>query len=409
MASSAERRLVAFLNAAHLLDHYAMLIFPTAVVALAREWDRPYGALLSLATGGFVAFGACALPAGWLADRWSRYRMMAVFFFGLGASLTATGFAQTGWQLAAGLTAVGVFAAIYHPVGIAMLVAVPGRMGRRLGWNGLWGNLGLATAALATGALVDLAGWRVAFFVPGVLCLAAGMAFLGLVADPGPARKSTTGIGVEVDARTMARLFAILAVATACGGVVFNATTVSMPKLFDERLAALAGTHLGLGALVAAVYALAAFAQVAMGALIDRFEMRRLMIAVAAVQVPLLVAVAQLEGWAMLAAAFAMMLAIFGQIPLNDALVGRYVADQYRARVLALRYVVSLGAAALAVPLVAALHGTAGGFRYVFGTLALLAAAVLGASLFFPSRASLAARTPLSAAPSLAAPASDRG
>ena len=60
-----------------------------------------------------------------------------------------------------------MFAAIYHPVGIAMLVAVPEKMGRALGWNGLWGNLGLAAAALISGALMDWLGWRAAFFVPG--------------------------------------------------------------------------------------------------------------------------------------------------------------------------------------------------------------------------------------------------
>ena len=95
-------------------------------------------------------------------------------------------------------------------------------------------------------------------------------------------------------------------------------------------------------------YTIAAFAQVAMGALIDRFEMKRLMVGVALVQIPLLALAANLEGWAMLAAALAMMLAIFGQIPLNDAIVGRYVADESRARVLGVRYVVSLGVAAVA-------------------------------------------------------------
>ncbi|HEY4637657.1 MAG TPA: MFS transporter, partial [Burkholderiales bacterium] len=130
---------------------------------------------------------------------------------------------------------------------------------------------------------------------------------------------------------------------------------------------------------------------VAMGALIDRFELKRLMIGVALAQIPLLALAANLEGWAMLGAAVLMMLAVFGQIPLNDAIVGRYCADEYRARVLAVRYVVSLGVAAVAVPLIAVLHRTAGGFGNVFLTLAVLAACMLAASLFFPSRDALVA------------------
>jgi len=386
------RWLVPFINLGHLLDHLAMLVFPTAVVAIGREWDRPYSELLPLALGSFIAFGAFAIPAGWLADHWSRYKVMALFFFGIGASLFLTGFAQTPWLIAAGLTLTGAFAAIYHPVGIAMLVAAPENMGRALGWNGLWGNLGLATAALLTGALVDAFGWRAAFWVPGALCMGAGAAFLALVRDPGKVKKSSKSLGLHVDARMMTRIFAIMLVATAFGGIIFNSTTIAMPKVFDERLAALTQTSFGIGLLVAIVYSTAAFAQVVMGNLIDRMELRRLMIGVGLVQIPMLWLAANLEGWAMLGVALLMMLAVFGQIPLNDAIVGKYVADEYRARVLGVRYVVSLGVAAVAVPMIAALHKTEGGFANVFLVLAVLSSGVFIASFFFPSRAELTAQ-----------------
>jgi MFS family permease len=191
--------LVPFINIGHFVDHLAMLIFPVVVVALAREWQQAYAELLPLALGGFIAFGAFALPAGWLADHWSRYKMMAVFFFGIGASLFLTGFAQSPWQIGVGVFVTGMFAAIYHPVGIAMLVAAPERMGRALGWNGLWGNLGLAAAALISGALMDWLGWRAAFIVPGVLTIGVGVAFLLLVPDPGPVIKKSKTIGLHVD------------------------------------------------------------------------------------------------------------------------------------------------------------------------------------------------------------------
>ena len=117
MAAMKRDWLVPFINLGHLLDHLVMLVFPTVVLALALEWNRPYSELLPLALGGFIAFGAFAIPAGWLADHWSRYKMMAVFFFGIGGALFLTGFATSPWQIAAGLTLTGVFAAIYHPVG----------------------------------------------------------------------------------------------------------------------------------------------------------------------------------------------------------------------------------------------------------------------------------------------------
>jgi len=385
------RWLVPFLNLGHLLDHLVMLVFPTVVIALARQWDRPYSELLPLALGGFIAFGAFAIPAGWLADHWSRYRMMVVFYFGIGISLFLTGFATAPWQIAFGLTVTGMFAAIYHPVGIAMLVAAPKNLGMALGWNGLWGNLGLAFAAVVSGALMDLWGWRAAFFLPGLASIVAGVAFLVLVPDPGPVPKKSKTIGLHLDTRTMSHIFVILLVATACGGVIFNSTTVAMPKVFDERLRTLTETNVGIGALVAFVYSIAAFAQVLMGTLMSRYDMKPLMIGVGLVQIPLLFAAARLDGWPMLIVALLMMMAIFGQIPLNDGIVGKYVADEYRARVLSVRYVVSLGVASVAVPLIAILHRTEGGFRNVFLVLALLACAVFVAGIFFPSRQRMAA------------------
>jgi len=362
-------------------------VFPTVVVALAREWNQPYAHLLPLTVGGFIAFGAFAIPAGWLADRWSRYNMLAVFFFGIGGCLFLTGFAQANWQIAVGLTLTGVFAAIYHPVGIAMLVAKPENMGRTLGWNGLWGNLGLATAAIVSGALMDRFGWRSAFFVPGALSIAAGIGFLALVKDPGRAAKKSKGIGVDVDRATMTRIFIILLVATACGGVIFNSTTVAMPKVFDERLRMLTQSSLGIGMLVALVYSVAAFAQVVVGTLIDKIEMRRLLLIISAAQVPMLLLASMLDGWALLGVALLMMLAVFGQIPLNDAIVGKYCADEYRARILGVRYVVSLGVASMAVPMISLLHRTEGGFRNVFLVLAVLATLIFASSFFFPNRA----------------------
>jgi MFS family permease len=381
------RWLVPFINIGHLLDHFVMLVFPTVVVALSREWNQPYAELLPLTLGGFIAFGAFAIPAGWLADRWSRHHMMTVFFFGIGACMLLTGFAQAPWQIAVGLTLTGMFGAIYHPVGIAMLVAKPEKMGQALGWNGLWGNLGLAAAALVSGALMDLYGWRAAFFAPGILSIAAGVGYLMLVKDPGPVVKKSKTIGLHIDRPTMLRIFAILLVATACGGVIFNSTTIAMPKVFDERLQMLVQTSFGIGVLVALVYSIAAFVQVLVGVLIDKVEMRKLLVVIASAQVAMMVIASSLEGWALLFAAFAMMLAVFGQIPLNDAIVGRYCADEYRSRVYAVRYVVTLTVASVAVPMIAVLHRTEGGFRNVFLVLAVFAFLIASTSLLFPSRA----------------------
>src|SRR5258706_1057754 len=172
------RSMSLFLNLGHTLDHLLMLIFPTVVLAMGAELGRGYADLLPLSLGGFIAFGAFSIPAGWLADRWSRHGMMVVFFFGIGTASILTGLATGPAHIALGLTLVGVFAAIYHPVGIAMLVANRGNLGPVLGVNGGFGNVGVAFSALIAGALAATVGWRAAVIVPGAIALAVGVAFV---------------------------------------------------------------------------------------------------------------------------------------------------------------------------------------------------------------------------------------
>ncbi len=118
-----------------------------------------------------------ALPAGWLADKWSREGMMAVFFVGIGLASIATAFAQTPLQVGIGLFVVGMFAAIYHPVGLAIVTQRWKNTGMRLAVNGVWGNLGVASAALITGYFIDHGGWRSAFVIPGLVSIVIGILY----------------------------------------------------------------------------------------------------------------------------------------------------------------------------------------------------------------------------------------
>src|SRR3546814_13466641 len=99
--------------------------------------------------------------------------MMAVFFFGIGAATILVGLSTNIVMLAVSLTLIGLFASIYHPVGGALLASHTTRLGRDLGLNGVWGNLGIAFSALITAGVPQYTGWRFAFFIPGGLRSAA--------------------------------------------------------------------------------------------------------------------------------------------------------------------------------------------------------------------------------------------
>ena len=179
----ARRRSIAFLNWAHAIDHFVLLIYPTVVIGLEAVYQRSYSDLIALSSTAFVAFGAFSLPAGWLADRWSRRNMMAAFYIGCGLSLALTALASNLATLAVGMFFLGIFAAIYHPVGMAMLIEASQARGRSLAFNGVCGNLGVSLAAGISAALATWFGWRAAFLVPAVLCIATGIVYLRLTPD----------------------------------------------------------------------------------------------------------------------------------------------------------------------------------------------------------------------------------
>ena len=239
------------LNIGHFLDHLFSLIFATvAALALTREWGLGYADLLKYATPGFFAFGLFSLPAGWLADKWSRDGMMSVFFIGIGLASIATSFAQTPLQVGMGLFAIGIFAAIYHPVGLAIVTARWKNTGMRISINGVWGNLGVASAALITGYMIDNGGWRMAFVLPGVVSIVIGIVYAGLRWQDFGVKEVTsksTGTGTSAaltpDYKALLmRLSAIVFLTIAFSSIIFQSTTFALPKIFDERLQGLSAS-----------------------------------------------------------------------------------------------------------------------------------------------------------------------
>ena len=395
MESQARERLhFLLLNVGHFLDHLFTLIFATvAALALTREWGLGYADLLKYATPGFLAFGVFALPAGWLADRWSREGMMSVFFIGIGFAAIATAFARTPFEIAAGLFVVGVFAAIYHPVGLAIVVQKWKNTGMRIAVNGVWGNLGVASAALITGYFIDHGGWRAAFVVPGIVSILIGLAYTALmwseIARP-PRRaggaKAATAQRRPADLRALLlRVSAIVFLTTAVSSIVFQSTTFALPKVFDERLGGLALSATVIGQLAFLVFAVASIGQLIVGHYLDRLGPRTVFMTAAAIQVVFFAVMPGLVDWAALLCAMVFMLAAFGQIPINDYMIGRLAEGEYRARIYGVRYVVSFTVLAASLPLIAFVYEN-WGFDALFRVLAVSAAVILAAVALLPRR-----------------------
>ena len=392
------------LNVGHALDHLFLLIFATAVGAIATQWGMLWQDLMPYTAGAFVLFGLGSLPAGRLGDLWGRRAMMVVYFLGMGVSGLLIAMASGPWHLAVALTVMGAFASIYHPVGIPMLVQNARKPGFTIGVNGLAGNLGIAAAAVLTGFLVKELGWRAAFVVPAAAALACGALFAVLVPreDAPPARKPKKLAALPQ--AVIVRAFFVMTLAAITGSLLFNFTTNGNGQLLAERLRGTVDDPVTLGALLAAVYTVASFAQLVVGKLLDRFPLKRIWLPMSAANVPLFIMAAHTSGWPLYALLLGIMVLVFGAIPFIDALIVQYVDDRMRSRVAGTRLAVSFGVSSLAVYLLGPTVKTAG-----FTTLLLVMAGLAILTTIFvsllPARMTTAAQvepSPAGSAASLA-------
>jgi len=367
----------ALLNIGHAMDHLMLLIFATAVTRIAADfglarWEdlMPYG------VAAFFFFGIGSLPSGKLGDQWGRRKMMLVFFFGMGAASLLVAATNTPLQMAFALALLGAFASIYHPVGIPMLVQGAPRPGWTIGVNGLVGNLGVAGAAVATGFLVQYSGWRMAFVVPGLVCLVCGVLFAvyGSRESAAPAKKKAGGH--PPGETSLARLFLVMTMAATSGSLLFNFSTNSNFELLTDRLQGIAQDPAQIGLLLALVYTAASVTQLVVGHLIDRHSLKTLYVSVIALQAVLIALAATVSGWVFFVVQFLFMAAIFGAIPFTDALIVRYVDDSMRSRVAGMRLAVSLGASSVAVWLIGPVVKAAG-FTALLGVMALTSVVTL--------------------------------
>ena len=391
-AAARRRRQIAFINLAHVFTHYSLLILATAVLFMPLQspgaFGTEYGPILALGTGMFVLYGLGSLPMGWLADRFGRKALMAGFFLGTGAAMMLVGLASSPLALGAAMAGMGAFAAIYHPIGTAMLVeaAAGDRVGRSVGVNGVFGNLGVASAPVISAFLAAQAGWRWAFLLPGALCLLSGLAFLREpafdAAKAGGAQRPFPAIPPAVVRRAVLVLMAIAAVS----GLVFNAFTLLLPKLMQERLASSPDLLPVVGLLAFLTTLCGGLTQFTVGRLIDRHRLKRVFLPLALALLPCLLLLAFADGVLVLPLAALVAASVFGQVTVNETMTARYVAPPLRAKLYSVRFTVGFLGAAAASPLVGLLHERTGSLSLPLLVLAAFAAVTLACALLFPDR-----------------------
>ena len=380
----------------HAYMHFLAAFFFIIALALEEAWQVPYHELTEIWTLGALMIGLGALPAGWLGDRFSAPLLLAVMFVGMGAAAIYSGLADDPGQLLIGLTALGLFAAIYHPVGIPWVVRCAKARGKALGINGIFGGLGVAAAGGVTGFLVEQLGWRAATMVPGVVSVATGLALFfclwrGLVADPKLQTSSETGR----DRGEMRRAFALLLITMFCMGFIYQASQVAFPKVFDLRLTDLTGGSTAMvGVIISIVYAVAALMQFFGGHLADKLPLRAVYLTAFLIQVPVILLISTGTGLPLVVLATLAVMLGTGALPAENMLLSQNTPGKYQSLAFGLKFVIAFGVAPLAIWFASWINGVTGEFVWLFVVLAGLAGLAAFCAAFLPGGRAIPVRMP---------------
>ena len=251
--------------------------------------------------------------------------------------------------------------------------------------NGVFGNLGVALAPVVTAFLAHQIGWRAAFVAPGLLCAAAGLFW---------ARTPLAHVEAHATARPfppiprhlVRRAVLVLMLIAMSSGLVFNAYTLLLPKLMQERLAGNASLLPLVGAAAFLVTLCGALTQFTVGRMIDRNTLKKVFLPVSVVLAPAMAALSFAQGWLVLPLAGVVAASIFGQVTVNETMAARYISPALRARIYSVRFFVGFLGAAASAPVVSVLYERTGSVAAATLVLSAFSVVTLGCALFFPNR-----------------------
>ena len=375
-------RLITFYAATgHLMMHMFAAFYFVIVLAIEDDWNFSYDELINLWLLGSLLVGLGSIPAGWLSDRWSRSGMLAIMFIGLGASSILCGLSNNKFSLMINLSALGLFCSIYHPAGISWVVNTSKETGRALGFNNIFGGVGIGLGALSSGLIIDMYNWNYAFIFPGLISIMIG---IGLFLHIYQGKISFKNIisdkfNDNPEQNQLLKIAIIMLVSITCMSFVYQILQSSLPKVIDIRLAEkfdFGASQIGL--IVSFIYIVSGLMNYIGGILADKYPEKNIYLIGILGQGILLFFIFSLSNYFLIIISLFIVAFNSSILPAENLLLAYFSPQKHQSLVYGIKFIVSFAIAPIALFLISTSYEVTKEFSYLY-----LSSGILMLILFF--------------------------
>ncbi len=358
--NSHEKKILSVTCYGHFLSHFNVLVFPALILPLASKMQLDMSTVLGISFWMYLLFGITALPWGMLADRLSPRLLFILFYIGSGLSaIAAARYIDTPGALTISLAALGLFSSIYHPVGLGLISTEVRQVSLAMGYNGMFGNVGLASAPLVTGLINWIWGPAGAYLILGAMHLLGAVLTLALPITLQSKKTDDSAGGGNGNLSA----FLILLIAMTLGGVAYRGATVVMPAYFELKNQAV--THffslmMGRdipGNLVATfttslIFFIGIIGQYVGGRVGNRFDPRMSYLIFHAITVPAAFLMGLFHDIPLLILVFVYTFFLIGMQPIENTLVALFAPKRLHHSAFGMKFVLTFGVGAFSVKMV---------------------------------------------------------
>ncbi|MBW1731971.1 MAG: MFS transporter [Deltaproteobacteria bacterium] len=382
--NSRERRILLVTCFGHFMSHFNMLVFPALLLPITSYLHLSIAHTLGLSFWMYLLFGVTALPWGVAADKAGAKPLMLIFYAGAGLSgLSAAMWLDSPSLFALALACLGLFSGIYHPTGLGLISKEVERVSLAMGYNGMFGNLGLAVAPLLAGLFNWLWGIKAAYVAVGLMNFIG----LGLTLSISTSSRHELVRAQAQDHNRSLKPFLILLAAMMLGGIAYRGATVMLPAYFElktpaifrllsETLSKSLSTNLVATSITSFIYLIGIIGQYTGGRIAERYQPKYCYLIFHSAVIPTAFLISLVSNIPLVGLTMIYFFFLLGMQPIENTLVASFTPKRFHHSAFGMKFILTFGVGSLSVKMLEYIQGH-WGIESTFRCLGLVSVALV--------------------------------